>query len=55
MGIAKVILNGTTLIDTTQKTVASNKMLASYTALDKAGNDVTGNITAKSADRKSVV
>lgn len=49
MGVAKVILNGTTLIDTTGKTVAANKMLSGATALDKAGEGISGNITSKSA------
>lgn len=48
MGVAKVTLNGETLIDVTDKTVASDKMLASYTALNKAGNEVTGNIATQS-------
>lgn len=42
MGVAKVILNGNTLIDTTGKTVAADKMLTGYTALDKAGESITG-------------
>lgn len=49
MAVAKVTLNGTTLIDTTGKTVTANRMLASYTALDKAGNNVTGTIASKSS------
>lgn len=54
MGVAKVVLNGDTLIDTTGKTVAADKMLATYTALDKAGNNVTGNIAAKSSSDLTV-
>ena len=49
MGVAKVVLNGTTLIDTTGTTVASDKMVSPATALDKAGNVVTGSIATKSA------
>jgi len=49
MGVAKVTLNGSTLMDTTGKTVAADKMLASYTALDKAGNNVTGSIATKTS------
>ena len=49
MGVAKVILNGTTLIDTTGKTVQADKMVASYTALDKAGESITGSIATKTS------
>ena len=49
MGVAKVTLNGETLIDVTGKTVTSDKMLSAITALDKAGENVTGNITTKSS------
>ena len=42
MGVAKVTLNGTTLIDVTQKTVESETMLSGITALDMAGEDITG-------------
>lgn len=49
MGVAKVVLNGTTLIDTTGTTVASDKMVSPATALDKAGNVVTGSIATNSA------
>ena len=49
MGVAKVTLNGTTLIDVTGKTVTSSTMLSPTTALNKAGEGVTGNITTKSA------
>lgn len=49
MGVAKVTLNGTTLMDTTGMTVTSNTMVSAATALDKAGNVVTGSIATKSA------
>ena len=49
MGVAKVTLNDTTLIDVTQKTVDAASMLASKTALNKAGNDITGTIASKSS------
>jgi hypothetical protein len=49
MGVAKVTLNGTTLIDTTGKTVTSSSMLSGITALDKKGDNVTGNISSKSS------
>lgn len=49
MGVAKVTLNGSTLMDTTGMTVTSNTMVSATTALDKAGNVVTGNLTARSS------
>lgn len=49
MGVAKVVLNGTTLIDTTGTTVTSDTMVSPATALNKAGNVVTGSIATKSA------
>lgn len=42
MAYSKVILNGTTLIDVTQKTVEANKLLNGYTALKNDGTDITG-------------
>lgn len=42
MGVAKVILNGDTLIDVTQKTVASNNLLSGITALGADGEGVVG-------------
>ena len=38
----KVIYNGTVLIDLTADTVTADKILATYTAHDKAGNIITG-------------
>ena len=49
MGVAKVILNGETLIDVTGKTVENSKMLYGVTALKKDGTDSTGNIVTKTA------
>lgn len=49
MAVSKVILNGVTLIDTTDKTVAADKLLDGYTALKNDGTTVTGNITSGSA------
>lgn len=49
MGVAKVTLNGETLMDVTDKTVAADKMLSSYTALNKAGDSVTGSIATKTS------
>ena len=49
MAVAKVILNGATLIDTTQKTVTSASMLDGVTALKNDGTDITGSITSKTS------
>ena len=49
MAVAKVILNGTTLIDTTQKTVTAGSMLNGVTALKNDGTGITGNIASKSS------
>lgn len=49
MAVSKVILNGETLIDVTQKTVTSENMLSGVTALKNDGTDITGSIAAKSA------
>ena len=49
MAVAKVILNGTTLIDTTQKTVTAASMLNGITALKNDGTDITGSIASKTS------
>lgn len=49
MAIAKVILNGVTQMDVTQKTVDANKMLSGTTALKNDGTDITGNIASQAA------
>ena len=49
MAVSKVILNGNTLIDTTQKTVTAGSMLNGVTALKNDGTDITGNITSKTS------
>lgn len=49
MAVAKVILNGTTLIDTTQKTVTAGSMLDGVTALKNDGTDITGSIASKTS------
>ena len=54
MGVAKVTLNGDTLIDVTQKTVKANTLLSGETALDWAGEGVTGNIASKSSSDLTV-
>lgn len=49
MAIAKVILNGVTQMDVTQKTVTASAMLSGTTALKNDGTDITGNIASKSS------
>jgi hypothetical protein len=50
MGVAKVTLNGTTLMDTTGMTVTSSTMVSATTALNKAGEVVTGTIATKTSN-----
>ena len=45
MAISKVIFNGVTQMDVTQKTVTSASMLNGATALKNDGTDITGDIT----------
>lgn len=54
MAIAKVILNGVTQMDVTQKTVTANTMLNGTTALKNDGTDVTGNIASKTSSDLTV-
>lgn len=54
MAFSKITLNGTTLIDVTQKTVAANSMLNGITALDAAGQDITGTIVNRSSSDLTV-
>ena len=49
MAIAKVILNGVTQMDVTQKTVTAAAMLSGTTALKNDGTDITGSIASKSS------
>lgn len=49
MAVSKVILNGTTLIDTTDKTVTAGGMLSGVTALKNDGTSITGNIASKTS------
>lgn len=46
MAVSKVILNGTTLIDVTQKTVTPASMLNGVTALKNDGTDIVGSYVA---------
>lgn len=49
MAVAKVIINGETKIDVTQKTVSANSLLSGVTALKNDGTSITGNITPRSS------
>lgn len=49
MAVSKVILNGTTLIDTTDKTVTAGSMLSGITALKNDGTTATGSIASKTS------
>lgn len=49
MGVSKVILNGSTLIDVTDDTVASSNLLTGYTATGADGETVLGAIANGSA------
>lgn len=49
MAVSKVILNGTTLIDTTDKTVDAGSMLSGITALKNDGTTATGTIQSRTA------
>ena len=42
MAVNKVVYGSRTLVDLTQDTVASDKLVRGYTAHDKAGNAITG-------------
>ncbi len=53
MAIAKVILNGTTLMDVTDKTVTSANLLSGYTALKNDGTTVTGEYVPSGATLQS--
>ena len=49
MAFSKIILNGTTLMDVTQDTVAAANLLSGETAHKNDGTSVTGNIASKSS------
>lgn len=49
MAISKVILNGVTQMDVTQKTVTAGSMLSGTTALKNDGTDITGTIASKTS------
>lgn len=50
MAYSKVILNGVTLMDVTQKTVEANKLLEGYTALKNDGTSITGTYEPQSVE-----
>lgn len=54
MAVNKVVYNGNTLIDLTNDSVASDKMLSGTTAHDKAGNPVSGSIANNGAMNKTM-
>lgn len=49
MAFSKVTLNGTTLMDVTQKTVTAGTMLSGTTALKNDGTDITGSIASQAS------
>lgn len=49
MAVNKVILNGSTIMDVSQDTVAADKLLSAFTATKNNGTKITGNIVGKSA------
>lgn len=53
MAVSKVILNGTTLMDVTQKTVTAANMLNGITALKNDGTDITGTYVAPTFSTQS--
>ena len=53
MAISKVILNGNTLMDTTDKTVTAANLLSGYTALKNDGTTVTGEYVAPTLSLQS--
>ena len=54
MAIAKVILNGVTQMDVTDKTVTAGSMLSGATALKNDGTDITGSIESKTSSDLTV-
>lgn len=45
MAVNKVVYGTSVLVDLTSDTVTADKMLAGYTAHDKSGAKITGNVT----------
>lgn len=49
MGVSKVILNGNTIMDVTQDTVASSNLVTGFTATGADGESVSGEVAEKTA------
>ena len=47
MGVSKVILNGNTIMDVTQDTVASSNLVTGFTATGADGENVSGEVAEK--------
>lgn len=45
MAVNHVIINGETVVDLRDDTVSADKLLKGYTAHDKSGAKITGNVT----------
>ena len=45
MAVNHVIINGETVVDLRNDTVSADKLLKGYTAHDKSGAKITGNVT----------
>ena len=45
MAVNHVIINGETVVDLRNDTVSADKLLSGYTAHDKSGAKITGNVT----------
>lgn len=54
MAFSKIIFNGTTLIDLTSDTVATDNLVSPNTAHNNAGNSITGAIASKSSSDLTV-
>ena len=53
MAVNHVIINGETVVDLRNDTVSADKMLSGYTAHDKSGAKITGNVTFSTVDTGS--
>ena len=55
MATRKVIVNGSTILDLTDRTAAADKILNGYTAYGSDGSKLTGNIPANTSSDVSIV
>ena len=55
MGVSKVTLNGTTLIDVTDKTVDTDNLIAGNTALRNDGESITGTVVTAPASTSNPI